>query len=587
MSDTTRYRSVLSRPLRRGAACMNCRFLKIKCDAVRPQCGPCRRTPKDDPCEYSDGPARSRTKALEDTVQRLEARLHELENPELNTPAVSLHNPYSTYQPPRLAIPNEPQRYHSLPSTPYSGGISPPAHLVPLSPLSATDSSPLFGQGLSPLGIFDSRALAVATPDSSASSNLDLHDIYDSSIRAFLPHALHFGFFLDPQRLLSSPSGLTRTSPALVYTICAFGGHLSRDQTSEDRFLLRALQSVPTTAITDHYSLVRAIQTHVLLAYYLWRTGALLRARVHAAAAGAIVLGTGLHSTVHSSSAPVLDVTSEGLEYPHVDERRISPPADALEAAERIRAFWAVFLLQKSLAIVSDKPAEVRGVFELVTVDVPWPSETDEAQLAQAQGTVNQYLAGAVVHHPTAANVSALLVKAHILLHRAVYMHGQWQAASAAGQQPQALVSAFQSLEALVAALRAQLPRRYPEHEDERVWLAHTLLDGAALRLHELSVLYGYADHNAHARYVQTAMELLRDADGTKIAHPIVSFLWSLAINVLAAELKWTRDFEYDQELRGCLAAGLKALASGGEGSAVMRRDYVRAREATAELGPL
>ncbi|KAJ7180812.1 hypothetical protein C8R46DRAFT_1211116 [Mycena filopes] len=63
---------------------MNCRFLKNrassipqKCDGVKPVWGPCRKHPKDDGCESSDGPARSRTEALEGTVQRLE---HELEH---------------------------------------------------------------------------------------------------------------------------------------------------------------------------------------------------------------------------------------------------------------------------------------------------------------------------------------------------------------------------------------------------------------------------------------------------------------------------------------------------------------------------
>ncbi|KAJ7231342.1 hypothetical protein C8J57DRAFT_1251238 [Mycena rebaudengoi] len=43
---------------------------------------PCGKDPKDDECEYTDGPGRSRTKVLEDTVVRLESRLHESEDRE-------------------------------------------------------------------------------------------------------------------------------------------------------------------------------------------------------------------------------------------------------------------------------------------------------------------------------------------------------------------------------------------------------------------------------------------------------------------------------------------------------------------------
>ncbi|KAJ6579063.1 hypothetical protein DFH09DRAFT_1447222 [Mycena vulgaris] len=82
-------RSMMSRPLKRGRACMNCRSLKIKCDGQKPTCGPCQKHPKDDECEYFHGPSRSRTQAQEDTISRLEKRLYELEHPEQFTPSVN------------------------------------------------------------------------------------------------------------------------------------------------------------------------------------------------------------------------------------------------------------------------------------------------------------------------------------------------------------------------------------------------------------------------------------------------------------------------------------------------------------------
>ncbi|KAJ7904874.1 hypothetical protein B0H13DRAFT_2334527 [Mycena leptocephala] len=83
-----------TRPLKRGRACLTCRFLKIKCDGQKPACGPCLKRPKEEQCEYSDGPTRSRTKALEETVARLEARLHDLEDSQDSTRTVKLHYPY-------------------------------------------------------------------------------------------------------------------------------------------------------------------------------------------------------------------------------------------------------------------------------------------------------------------------------------------------------------------------------------------------------------------------------------------------------------------------------------------------------------
>ncbi|KAF9257219.1 hypothetical protein L218DRAFT_935965 [Marasmius fiardii PR-910] len=69
--------------LRRGKACLNCRFLKIKCDGVKPTCGQCIRVPKDDPCEYTDGP--SRTVLLQQNVAQLQARIRELEQSNLGS----------------------------------------------------------------------------------------------------------------------------------------------------------------------------------------------------------------------------------------------------------------------------------------------------------------------------------------------------------------------------------------------------------------------------------------------------------------------------------------------------------------------
>ncbi|KAJ7863312.1 hypothetical protein B0H14DRAFT_474920 [Mycena olivaceomarginata] len=141
---TTISRSMMSRPLKRGRACMNCRFLKIKCDGIKPICGPCQKHPKDDECEYSDGPARSRTKALEDTVQRLEARLHELEHSEdtVKHPGRSLSSssPESQCLAPLSPSSTPPYDPHWSPPTPdWSLSSSPP------------ESSPGSGSGASDL----------------------------------------------------------------------------------------------------------------------------------------------------------------------------------------------------------------------------------------------------------------------------------------------------------------------------------------------------------------------------------------------------------------------------------------------------
>lgn len=159
---------------------------------MKPICGPCRKSPKDDECEYSDGPARSRTKALEDTVQRLEARLHELEHPEHTTPSVTLYDPYAPPPPPpQLTIsPLFPgSSSSSLPSTPFHQlprvlspmNSSPPASQG-YSPSSTAASSPPFGTHASLLGIS-----GLASPESTPS-------ILESDVRVestFIPPTIN------------------------------------------------------------------------------------------------------------------------------------------------------------------------------------------------------------------------------------------------------------------------------------------------------------------------------------------------------------------------------------------------------------
>ena len=100
---------------------------------MKPICGPCQTHPRDDECEYADGPGRSRTKVLEDTVSRLEARLLELENPESSTPSVLLHDPYQALRAQRLSK-SPPPHAAEVPL------IFPP--LSPFSPTSTTSSLP-------------------------------------------------------------------------------------------------------------------------------------------------------------------------------------------------------------------------------------------------------------------------------------------------------------------------------------------------------------------------------------------------------------------------------------------------------------
>ncbi|KAF7290019.1 Zn(2)-C6 fungal-type domain-containing protein [Mycena chlorophos] len=505
IADTTLAQSggrslVAARPLKRGKACMNCRFLKIKCDGLKPICGPCQRAPRDDECEYADGPTRSRTKALEVTVQRLEARLHELEHPDESTPSVTLYDPYSSLTTQPESFPVGLSGYGSLPPTPFGSTLprpslpgTPDSRLAPLTPVSSTSSFgyPGHGRGASlspsPLGIFDSQRV-VADSSSSPMYGLDLNDphVCEPLIHTFLPHASLFGLFLDldPQRFAASqqhsPStlltlALRRTSPALLYTICAFGARLSlsrtRDRGTEERFLSNALQScaeVEDVNPQQPQAALQAIQAEVFLGYYFWHTGAFLRARVHAATAGALVTGLGLHQPARE--APPTQIQNQ-VEAPL--ERRLSPPTNALDAGERVRAVWAVLGLQQMLAVALEAPVDVCGQID-GGAEAPWPREIgdylsagyDWAEMTgtESGSTIRRYLSGQEPQPQTGdagPSPSTVLAKAQLLLHRATLLHAQ-STQPQQQQQQQAMASRYQTLSGLVETLRGQLPSREP-----------------------------------------------------------------------------------------------------------------------------
>ncbi|KAJ7478668.1 hypothetical protein B0H11DRAFT_2234126 [Mycena galericulata] len=617
----------MSRPLKRGRACMNCRFLKIKCDGQKPMCGPCRKHPKDDECEYSDGPARSRTKALEDTVSRLEARLHELEHPEESTPSVKLYDPYSQFNAPQLTVSPPQSNIRSLPNTPYSqlprlhspSNSSPDspgfAPLSPFSPPSTTASTPPFGthgHGSSPLGIFSDSRAGGRSSDSrspeSTSSSLDFEPQGELLLNIFLPHASEFGFFLDSKRFIESarqsmlPDGTTRASSALLYAIYLWGAHLSMDTREEERFKYKALRYVATDLIPSHPpSFMHTIQAEVLLSYYFFRTGHFLEARAHTATAFALTIGGGLHQirSLHFPDVPVIEIRDEhGIQ--------LRAPVDAIEEGERINCFWTVFMLQKNLSVALEPAAHVCSVFEAggMQIDTPWPLEMDEYKqglltpTVHGDSTVRNYLQAGAPQYQDGSSMIAKNVKACILLHRAVYMHGQWKP-NVSPREAQFLSNAFHTVDGLIKALRAQLPElaqldgRSPAART--VLLTHSLLNAATIKLHSLFMA---SDPTSRKECIAAAQDMFRFGDmnlqGLGYLNPMMGTLWITACTIFIEELRRIREAnsawptqaasENEQETYANLQDGLRALNAFAQESLLMRHQLTKAKEAVDAL---
>lgn len=596
---------------------MNCRFLKIKCDGSKPICGPCLRHPKDDACEYSDGPGRSRTKALEDQVSRLEARLQELENPEASTPSVKLHDPYALHEPRKISRSPPPQLFLPVdtmltvgplsPFSPTSTSSSLPSgrHWNTFSALKAntelTGSSGPSGPSKSPLRQLPTNSPFLGTEEPSF---LLIQNLLDK----FLPHAPEFGFFLHvptfrQTALLAAPFGdHARPTPALLSVVYLWGVHLSRSDAlllQEHAFLTRAVQHVGTDMIGSHPNrVVHTLQAHILLAYYFFITGRYLEAKCQSGSAVSLALGAGLHKlrSANVTALPTLSVFNDHTV-------RLEPHRNAIEEGERINAFWAALTLHKIITVALD-PITICGAMEApINVDVPWPLDMEQyaqGQLGQdvrGNGTTKRFTYG----YPSETDDSssaARLAKASILLHRTCYLAATYNP-NMQQREMQGYVASFQVVTRLIEELRSQLPALSGHEAGDPIIrhliLTHALLDAALIKLHT-PFSYG---HSVSKQQCLTSARNIVKCGGLNLQevgylNPVMGMVWMNACFIFIDEISrirapWTDisspggGFSEDQ-LMEYLGDGLRLLSSFSEDNAFIRHQLSMVQEAFSAI---
>ncbi|KAJ7016947.1 hypothetical protein C8F04DRAFT_1158646 [Mycena alexandri] len=506
-------------PLRRGKACLNCRHLKIRCDGARPVCGPCTRVPKDDECEFTD--VNSRTKELQATINRLKARVKELEDPKTVSPAMVLTRPDS---PGPIASGSSLWARRS----PTSGSISEGSSLI---------SSPDAESNHSFLGVQE-------PPFAMMQMLLD----------QFLPHASQFGFFMHPDRfhasaLLQLPLGHpARPSPALLCAVYLWGIHLSRSEpliSYEAIFIRRAQQHISTELADSAHPVhrIHTMQAHILLSTYFLRNKQFLEAEFHTNGAVTLALGYHLHKIRSSrpSPPPLLGASS-------FTEVFLDPPRDNIEEGERIRGLWAVVYSQNNL-LMTVRTANNFGMLESpgLQIDTPWPLDMTEYELGllphdlRGSDTVHNFVNRGV---PGPNNFFALQVQASVLLQQAAQLARRWSLA----MQPQvnaAYMNATAHLNTRIQQFSAgipPLPEYYDRSEDGRTLaITHALLGAAVIQLHKNGTETSAICINA-ARGIVTA---LGDSNVPNFvcAGPVVGALLLLACQVVIREIERMRQF--------------------------------------------
>jgi hypothetical protein len=426
----------------------------------------------------------------------------------------------------------------------------------------------------------------------------------DALVQTFLLHASEFGFFLDwnlfgqsamqPMLPNRSPDHhVVSPSPALLNAVYMWGAHLSGDSPTEGKFKYRALHCAATDLLPSHphpQSFLHTLQAEVLISYYFFRTGHFLEARAHTATAVALALGGGLHQirSLHNPDVPLIEITRE-----HENGLQLRAPADAIEEGERINAFWAVFMLQKSLAVALEPPSRICGVLEAggMQIDTPWPLELDEYKKGsltsdvQGDSTVCNYLGQQTPSDQERPSIIAMNVKACILLSQAVYLSGQHIPRG----ETQSWWSAFLAVDRLINELRSQLPdltQLEGRSSARTILLTQSLLNAATIKLHSL---YMKEDQTSRQNCLAAARDMFRFGEqklhGLGFLNPMMGTLWMTACSVFVDELTrlrntWPAQSDDEKKVYASLLEGLAALNVFARESLLMRHQLTKAQEA-------
>ncbi|KAL0068100.1 hypothetical protein AAF712_004760 [Marasmius tenuissimus] len=447
-----------SQHLRRGKACLCCRLHKIKCDGAKPVCGPCLRAPKETECSYTDHP--TRTKILEQSVARLQARVRELEASGGGNSS------------------NSSSEGEQVEAVNISPSFSP--HIPEVEPSFTRSDSAFDIHSFNAYGDifntgFDTMSLEVP-PEPSPS-------VIEALLDNFLPHAIHFGFFLHPYRfrtsaLLLLPFGdSNRPAPALLTAAYLWGIHLSQDQlfkSYEPIFLQRALNHISISSSSADYDnayaptrIIHTIQAQVLLSTYFFRTNRFLEADIHINSAISLCLSSGLHKLRSQTYTPTVLGVFGGR------EAYLGPPRDFIEEGERIGAFWTVFSVQRCLTVALGTSSASFGMLEDpdTQIDTPWPLGIEEYEKGnyspESNGfrTIDMFVRGESAD--TYLNMPAYF-KGVVLLQKAFCLCRRFRAGLASNELD-AFTAKCNALERSISRFQATLPPL----DDDSLGLGH------------------------------------------------------------------------------------------------------------------
>lgn len=458
-----------SNTLQRGKACLRCRKRKMRCDGGPGACNQCKRSKRGDACEYDDGKGKTRTQILRDTIDRLQQRVKDLEDPEYVHQHVQLHDPRRSSASLTLVDPSATPSI-SAANSPFSSGSSRDSW----NGADYTSPSPtpmvLIGNGY-------------AHPETS----LPPYEIAMMMINTFEPHRFQCGLEIHMDTLRASlalPLHQQR-HPALLHAIylwaCSVSGPDGYGH-HEEHYLACTLAALKVGLRTND-RIVDVVQAMCMLSTYFLSHGRLVEGSFHCSAAAALATQCGLHQPVVQDSFPWTAAVS-------YNQLRISPATSEIEQRERNLAFWQVFNLDRCWSVILGKPVVIPdGRQGWNSVNVPWPQSFAEYEMGhQPDGTGFQTMRTFLSGGGNGGFSSlAQRAKASGLFHLAQSMAANWD-------QRTSLTANFhddaQALEAIIQQFKPTLLPMFqvnglPVEEKTVLVATHVLLQAAIIQLYQ------------------------------------------------------------------------------------------------------
>ncbi|KAJ7684465.1 hypothetical protein DFH06DRAFT_968843 [Mycena polygramma] len=531
-------------PLQRGSACLCCRKRKLKCDGTRPVCTQCIKMNRDDECEYDDKKQKSRTQKLKEKLSMLEQRLRELESESAG--ATSPSSSSSSSDSSSLGLPLTQQSSPEIAALPTlfdnGAGYGSPSITMPLLDADC-------------LGNLDSLFESYAwSSNSSANSSLYGGALNSSPEFPYMPrwnpedplpyenkkilldiflahrHQCWFDGQVERFSLSNTHQIGSEPHPALMNAIYLLACHFARSPYCteiEHVFFTRALHEI-TVALDNSDRLVDVVQASCLLSVYLYVNCRALEGYTHSFSAARLAVGLGLHQI------RPLPPAGEDLQLRYSEDITpipIPPARDRSEVADRIAAFWQVFMVDRCWSVASGLPVALPdGDCPQVRIRTPWPTPDMELDVPGFGETSTTTVSSLFEYQPMlsletdAMYMPSLRAKATALYERTYRLASSTKKDDAHWADHHAAELALQrfvlNLPAFVGyeAWRTQAPVI-----DVDLFAVHTMVNVATLHL--------YKDAPGHETFhagnaILTLIRQLNDGD-YEYLDPILSACWS------------------------------------------------------------